>query len=61
MTRFITQYSGKLLCLVCAREMPKARARFHVLHCRDRYTQTGSIINGKRQIDSQEDLFNVQR
>lgn len=48
MARFIQQFSGKLLCLICTRELSPSAARFHVLHCKE-HTVTGMVVDGQRQ------------
>ena len=45
MGRFPQQFSGKLLCLVCAREMSRRAAKFRVLRCKDRTVITGRVIS----------------
>jgi hypothetical protein len=49
-SRFIQQYSGKLLCVVCAREMSRRAAKFHPLRCKDRPMITGRVVSDGRQI-----------
>lgn len=46
-SRFILQFSGKLLCLVCATEINRRVARFHILHCRERMCEPHVVVDGQ--------------
>lgn len=50
MNRFLKQFSGKLLCLDCARELSSRAAKFHVLHCKTRPLITGRVVCDGYQI-----------
>ena len=46
LARFIRQSSGKLLCLICVRELSDRATRFHILSCKEKRV-TRTVIDGR--------------